>query len=244
MLIFCGLSAEDIRAVHVFVALCDNVNQGIVPVPSFMGNGKDTKQNLYWGLAGGVKTYFKNSNEWKLIKTIKDPQDEILERVIFKHKTSNVYLLADAYNGAEIKQTIIDFFKASSGYFPTKIKLDSLTINFGGDSNLVSYIGHDGLMDFNLDMNFKQNNNKKRDAIILACISKRFFATNLKQTRANPLVWTTGLMAPEAYTLKWALDGWVLNESDDQIRERAAQAYNNYQKCGIKAARNLLVTGW
>ena len=99
-------------------------------------------------------------------------------------------------------------------------------------------------MDFDLDINFEQNNTKKRDAIILACISKRFFAFNLKQTGANPLVWTTGLMAPEAYTLKWALDGWVLNESEKQIRERAAQAYNKYQKCGIKASRNLLVTGW
>ena len=51
-------------------------------------------------------------------------------------------------------------------------------------------------------------------------------------------------MAPEAYTIKWALDGWVLNETSAQIRERAAQAYNHYQKCGIKAARRLLVTGY
>lgn len=57
-------------------------------------------------------------------------------------------------------------------------------------------------------------------------------------------VWTKGLMAPEAYTIKWALDGWVLNETSAQIRERAAQAYNHYQKCGIKAARRLLVTGY
>ena len=244
MLLLCGLSAENIRTVHVFVALCDNLNQGIVPVPAFMGNGKDTKQNLYWGLAGGVKAYFKNSKEWKLIKTMKDPKKGILERVIFKHKTSNVYLLADAYDGAKIKQAIIDFFKASSGDFLTKVKLDSLTINFGGDSNLVSYIGHDGLMDFKLNTNFERKDAKSKDAIILACISKRFFAENLKQSGAYPLVWTTGLMAPEAYTLKWALDGWVLNESNEQIRERAAQAYNRYQKCGIKAARKLLVTGW
>jgi len=50
-------------------------------------------------------------------------------------------------------------------------------------------------------------------------------------------------MSPEAYTLKWALDGWVLNETNIQIRERAAQAYNKYQKCGIRGARGLLVTG-
>jgi hypothetical protein len=243
-LLFCKLFTEDLRTIHVFVALCDNENQGIVPVPAFMGNGKDTKQNLYWGLAGGVKTYFKNSKEWELIKTINKPNDIVLERIIFKHKISNVYLLADAYDGAEIKQTIIDFFNASSGNFSTNIKLDSLTIEFGGKANLVSYIGHDGLMDFNLDIKFDQKTTQKKDAIILACISKRFFSDNLKKTGAYPLVWTTGLMAPEAYTLKWALDGWVLNESNEQIRERAAQAYNNYQKCGIKASRNLLVTGW
>ncbi|WP_339751590.1 hypothetical protein [uncultured Winogradskyella sp.] len=50
-------------------------------------------------------------------------------------------------------------------------------------------------------------------------------------------------MAPEAYTLKSAIDGWILNEIDAQIRERAAQAYHKYQKCGVKGARRLLVTG-
>ena len=51
-------------------------------------------------------------------------------------------------------------------------------------------------------------------------------------------------MAPEAYTLKSAIDGWVLHESNDQIRQRAAVAYDKYQKCGLKGARRLLVTGW
>jgi len=51
-------------------------------------------------------------------------------------------------------------------------------------------------------------------------------------------------MAPEAYTLKSALDGWIAGESDEQIRERAATAYDQYQKCGMKAARRLMATGW
>jgi hypothetical protein len=51
-------------------------------------------------------------------------------------------------------------------------------------------------------------------------------------------------MAPEAYTLKSALDGWILGESADEIRERAASAYDRYQHCGIKEAHRLLVTGW
>jgi len=37
------------KTVHVFVALCDNEFQGIVPVLLTLGNGKDPTRNLYWG---------------------------------------------------------------------------------------------------------------------------------------------------------------------------------------------------
>lgn len=43
------------RIVHVFVALADNKNQGIVPVAAKLGNGEDAEYNLYWGAAYGVK---------------------------------------------------------------------------------------------------------------------------------------------------------------------------------------------
>ena len=169
---------------------------------------------------------------------------KILERILFKHKTSNTYLLADAYDGKYIKQTTIDFLQASSGSNLEEIIVNDQKLNFGGNSDLLAYVGHDGLMEFNLDIKLKPKNTKKRDAIILACISKEYFKPYLEKTGANPLVWTTGLMAPEAYTLKWALDGWILNESDADIRERAAKAYHKYQKCGMRGARRLLVTGY
>jgi hypothetical protein len=57
-------------------------------------------------------------------------------------------------------------------------------------------------------------------------------------------LWTTGLMAPEAYVLKAALDGWILKESGDSVRRRAAAAYNKYQKCGSNAALRLFSSGW
>jgi hypothetical protein len=51
-------------------------------------------------------------------------------------------------------------------------------------------------------------------------------------------------MAPEAYTLKAALDGWLHSETGDAIRQRAAAAYDKYQKCGLHAAQRLFATGW
>lgn len=238
------LCYSQIKTIHVFVALCDNKNQGIVPVPEKLGNGQDAKNNLYWGAMYGVKSYFKRSKDWVLVTTEKNPKKNILERLLYKHKLTNTYLLADAYDGKYIKQTTIDFLEANAGHNPIKIKHESVSLSFGGDSNLLAYVGHDGLMEFDVEGNFTSKNVNKRAAIILACISKEFFKPYLVKTNSSPLVWTTGLMAPEAYTLKAAIDGWIINETDLQIRERAAQAYHKYQKCGIRGARNLLVTGY
>ena len=235
---------DEPKTIHVYVALCDNVNQGIVPVSKALGNGQNPSSNLYWGALYGVKTHFKRSKDWSLVKTLESPNPNILERVLFKHNTTNTYLLADAYDGAHIKQTTIDFLKAATGDLRESIEYDSSTLSFGGSSGMVAYIGHDGLMEFDIAVSLKPCNTEKRDAVILACISKDFFAPYLKKTGANPLLWTTGLMAPEAYTLKWAIDGWILGETDAQIRERAAAAYHHYQKCGMRGARNLLVTGF
>ena len=117
-------------------------------------------------------------------------------------------------------------------------------LNFGGGAQLLAYIGHDGLMEFNVKGSFTPHDPLQRDAIILACISKDYFKPYLKQTNANPLIWSTGLMSPEAYTLEGAIQGWILNENNHEIRDRAARAYHTYQKCSIKAARNLLVSGY
>lgn len=239
-----GIVSAQVKTVHVFVALCDNKNQGILPVPESIGNGQDPRNNLYWGALYGVKTYFKKSSDWNLIGTLKAPEPYILERLLFKHTTKEVYLLADAYDGANIKETVQDFMEASSGNFKTTIKADSKTLEFGGKSDLMTYIGHNGLMDFYLDKQFKSHSNKKRETIILACISKSYFTDRIKAAGATPLLWTTGYMAPEAYTLEWALDAWVEGKTNLEVRQKAAEAYNHYQKCGVRGAKGLLVTGF
>ena len=232
------------RSVHVFVALADNENQGIVPVPAKLGNGLDPARNLYWGAAAGVKTFFTRSAEWALLNCSANPKPEALERCIFKYRKAEVYLVADAYRGIAIRQTILDFLSAAAGETSETITLPSVTLNIAGGSNLVAYVGHDGLMDFQLSRVPGRKNEVHRDAIILACASKQYFSESLKTTGAYPLLLTTGLMAPEAYTLKSALDGWIAGETKEQIRERAAVAYDHYQKCGLRGARRLFATGW
>ncbi len=52
LLTYCLIASQvfahsNTETIHVFVALCDNQNQGIVPVPASLGNGQDPKSNLY-----------------------------------------------------------------------------------------------------------------------------------------------------------------------------------------------------
>jgi len=234
--------------IHVFVALCDNVNQGIVPVSASLGNGDNPATNLYWGAAFGVKTFFSKNKEWELVAEKQNPSPAILARLIFKRKGADVFMVADAYRGKEISQAIWDFLEASSGKPGEQLSFTKAghqtTFNSGGSSDLVVYVGHDGLMDFTLQSTPTARGDRKRKAIILACVSQKYFAKPLERTGAVPLVWTTGLMAPEAYILSAAVDGWLKKETDEEIRIRAAKAYNTYQNCGLKAASNLFATGW
>jgi hypothetical protein len=248
LIIFSVLFSTDIlsqtRLIHVFVALCDNEHQGIVPVPASIGDGTKPHTNLYWGAGYGVRTFFdKKTDDWKLIADLKSKNPVVLDRILFKHKTEDIYLLADAYEGEYIKKCIEDFLLSSNGQIPDTVSYKDKNLIFGGGADLISYIGHNGLMDFNVNMSYKSNKCKK-DVIILGCYSKAYFTEDIQRANANPVLWTTHLMAPEAYTLHSAIEGWINNETGKQIDERAAQTYNAYQKCGIKGARNLFTTGF
>jgi hypothetical protein len=238
-----GVICAETKIIHVFVALCDNDSQGIVPVPKKIGNGNDPDNNLYWGCGYGVRTFFKNAAEWKMVAKRKNVSSVILERCVFKHVTQDAYIIADAYKGDKIKKCNEDFFKSASGNTTDTAMVKEKVLNLEA-AQLVCYVGHDGLMDFEITDYPKQKNNSKKEVIILACASRSYYKTGLKEAGAFPLLWTTNLMCPEAYTLKAAIDGWLLNETGIQIHLRAAEAYDHYLKCGLKGAKNLFATGW
>jgi len=237
-------------SIHIFVALCDNEYQGIVKVPENIGKGDKPSTNLYWGCGYGVKTYFKKSAEWLYIKTIplkhaNYPDTLILERLMFKHKSSGQYLIADAYNGKYIQPCIKDFLKSTSGQMKDTLHYKNDVIGIQGNARLCAYIGHDGLMEFDIEDTIFNADGKTRDCIILACISKGYFAPYIQKAKGNPLVWTTGFMSPEAYTIHDALSSYLKNQSKETIRNSAAAAYSRYHKsCSINASRKLLVSGF
>lgn len=241
---------DSIRLIHVFVALCDNKYQGIVPVPAGIGNGQQPRSNLYWGAGYGVHTYFTRSKDWEVVAkgaySIPIREDSVvLDRLLLRHRRQGVYLLAEAFDGRNMKEAITEFLQAAAGKLPRMAKLQGQdSLYFGGQADLLAFVGHDGLMDFSLQQRFKGDTLKKRETIILACYSKRFFGPHLQSTGAQPLLGTSGLMAPEAYTLHDAVNAWVARKSALQIQQAAAKAYSAYQRCSMPAATRLLPTGW
>ncbi len=232
------------QTIYLQVALCDNTYQGIVPIPAKIGNGQDPGANLYWGAAFGIKTFFRKSKNWELIST-RNPNDTILERLIFRHKQHKaVYLVADAYNGKYIKQCTVDFLNNSSGTVKDTVMVTGKALGIKGHATTLAYIGHDGLMDFQLKETFINTDKVKRDIFVLACFSKKYFAPYLAQAQVKPVLWTSHLMAPEAYIIHDALEIYLNKGTPEQVRSHAAAAYARYQKCSLKAAQNLLVTGW
>jgi hypothetical protein len=171
-----------------------------------------------------------------------------MERCIFRHAEADVWIVADAYRGDSMRAALVDFLDAAAGTPDPLQRVErdgqgDLMLPTHGGASLVVFVGHNGLMDFRLEGYPVGSLQRDRSAIVLACLSKPFFTEPLETAGIAPLLWTTGLMAPEAYTLHDAIEGWILNETPEQIRGRAARAYTQYQKCGFKAARNLLVTG-
>jgi hypothetical protein len=214
------------RVAHVLVALCDNEYQGIVPVPPAIGNGSDPDKNLYWGAAYGLKTFMRKQPEWKLLSREANPEPRILERLVFRHDNPPAFLVADAYEGRCIKETVSDFLTYSAG--------------------LLVYIGHNGLMDFPLAALATPAGNPEaapRQAAVFACLSKQFFEPLLRHAGAEPYILTTGLMCPEAYTTHALLRSWLRSDSPAAAREAVAAAYNKYQKCGLAGARRLFWAG-
>lgn len=234
---------KDVQSIHIMVALCDNKYQGIVKVPKGIGNGQDPNSNLYWGCGYGVRTYFKKSADWKEVKRYK-AEGIRLKRIVFRHKTKNYYLVADAYDGQYIKKCTTDFLESCAGSKKDTLMIGNTTVGLHGNARLVSYIGHNGLMDFRLPDTYANKDGKQRDAIILACASRQYFRDYLQSANTNPVLWSTHLMSPEAYTLYDAISVYINGGTSAQIREAAASAYNKYQKCGIKGARRLLVAGY
>ncbi|HSA24138.1 MAG TPA: hypothetical protein P5076_21940 [Myxococcota bacterium] len=231
------------RLAQVIVVLADNEHQGIVPVPAELGNGLDKDRNLYWGARYGLRTFFRDAG-WKVVWRERPAQGEVLERLLLSGpwRDAPILVLAEAWRGDRMPAALSTGLAWLAGRGPARSAPgpDGAPIAFGAAAGLVAFVGHDGLMDAPLqEPPAWRPGSGVREAVIIACASKAYFAGPLEAAGARPLVWTTGLLAAEAYSLEAALEGWARAEPTRAVRARAARAYARYQRCSEAAARRL-----
>lgn len=207
------------KQVRVFIALCDNKTQGIVPVGEKIGNGDDPDANLYWGCSDGLGSYFRRSSRWQLVKSEKEVTPSILRRLELRHAEGDMELIAAAYRGADIMQCLGDFEEAASS----------------GKFDLVAFIGHNGLMDFSLPAPRVVEGNRTQ-VIVLCCLSEKYFGDRLRGVGCRPLLMTQQIMYPGAFLLHAALESWNRGGSVADIRAAVAAAYAENQKISVRAA--------
>ena len=239
---------RDFKLVHVFVALADNKHQGIVPVPAVLGNGQDAANNLYWGAMYGVKGFFGRSKNWRKLKIQPHTKHAyILDNAAFQYK--DTVFIAQAYDGAKMKTALHDFFAAVAGKNSRRFNItgirnsaESVIVESAGMAEVNCFVGHNGLMDMRLDnIPARSQRSSHSFAVVLACKSQPYFGPVLEQLDCIPLITTSGLMAPEAYTLEAILTAFTDDFNADSIHAAAAGAYAKYQKCSVSAARRLFV---
>lgn len=250
------------RVIHAVVALCDNRKQGIVPVSESLGNGQNPRENLYWGAMYGVKTFLSRSAEWRILELDRRPEAPILDHALFQLRGDgqDTYLFAEAFDGAEMTAALERFFSIAAGQHAAvfefrprsnAVKLGSVEtthvqrLSVGRSAELVVFVGHNGLMDdLRPSMPAYVSGPHPGKAIILACRSRDYFLDGLRAARCEPLLTTTGLMAPEAYVLDAAVRSWASGATATAIHDAASAAYAKYQRCSKKAADRLFHVGW
>ena len=234
--------------VHVVVALCDNEFQGIVPVSALLGNGDDPRSNLYWGAMYGVRSYLRNQPGWQPVNIPASTDPRVLDRVLFRTeltrngRSTQVLLVAEAWRGRNIADAIRYFLELNRGEHVQRMRAGDMQIDAGGAAHVIVFVGHNGLMDFAVPaLPAARAEARPHASVVLACMSDSYFAELLKKD-SLPLITTSGLMAPEAYTLVALLESWFSGADGAQVRLAAARAYAKYQRTSENAARRLFIT--
>ena len=244
--------AQPFKAVHVIVVLCDNRNQGIVPVPPVLGNGQDPMRNLYWGARYGVRTFFGKSSFWQEVHSWTPPAGQpVLAGAVFASRSGpEVYVVAEAFDGAKMASALHAFLAACYGQSHSReivVRRGSRQVKLpvGNRADMVCFVGHNGLMDMEAPRVDPAPDGSPRPsaALVLACRSRDYFAVPLANSRCPLQVLTTQLMSPEAYTLDAVIRSWARGDNPAGIREAAAAAYAGYQKCSLPAARRMFIAG-
>lgn len=237
------------RVIHVLAVLCDAKNPNVKGVSAELGNGRDPATNLYWGAEGGVKARFGKSPQWQAVKVTSPPRRRsILDQALFRR--GNVFIVAEAYAADGMLEALQDFFRAAAGRADDRFTVagdsgEAVEVLAGQWSSLVCFVGHNGLMDVQLDRLPKGAEGPKPEgAVVLAPRSWRDFVPKLRQVGCRPYVTVAPEAAPEAAALEAAVRTWADGGNKEDMHAAAAEAYAQvHRDVSVGSAKRVFVVG-
>ena len=236
---------QEALIVHLYIPLCDNEHQGIVPTSKSLGDGLSVRTNLYWATSGGTKAYFKKQADWELLYDSLNIDSNVLERVVFKKNIDRipVFLIADAYRGDRMEETLNNYLSAIAGAHTDSVLLDNGTTLVGaGNADMVMFNGHNGMMDAVRLNNYPNKDGRKKDVVMNACVSYGYLQEEFMKAGGYPLVRTNTLLYPGAYVLAQIIEDWVKGVEEKQLCLNAGRAYCLKHDCG--AGSKVYKAGW
>lgn len=239
------LAAGKPLVITVYVALCDNDSQGIIPVKNrSICRGDDPAHNMYWATRGGLAGYLKRAG-WKRVLVEEPAGGPVLVRAVWRTSLASGGALADrgvsgripvvvvglAYRGREIEAAMIDTFHAVHRDEPLRIDLgDGASIAAGGASHVVGYIGHDTFYDTGepeqLLAEAAGDSALAKGAFALSCTGDRLIRPGLVRPNVRILLLNRTLAFPGAWTVGGIARGLASGRSGAGIRREAAAAFS------------------
>jgi len=204
-------------------------------------DGNDPKHNLYWGAGYGMYHGFKNVFRWKLVGEEKD-KVAVFKKVYSPNpfwqgmgvkKPFEVYVVLNLYKSDVITDGYRDFAKNLFGNRPQRVTLkDGKIIEAGSQSRIVGYIGHMTGRGKNAIKTVRNSQSiaqgEPKGVFMTSCLSAPVFSHEVLGENTYGLLFTTGLLAPEAYIQNALFDAIARGLKGDKIIHSVASAYANY----------------
>jgi hypothetical protein len=222
--------ARDLRSglplsIRVFVALCDNDSQGIVPVKNRrICDGDVPEENLYWATDGGIDSYLRKQR-YRLERESRGDDEILIEREWSTRLPASAALRARgvagpievrvtalAYRGSSIASAMRDYLHAARRPQPS--------------DHVIGYIGHNYLLDVDDPASLVPTPNvyEPRGTFALSCLGHGTILPLITLRGVHVLLLNRSLTYPGAWTLGGIVEGLVRGEDGRGI-QRAATAH-------------------
>ncbi|MBN2531073.1 MAG: hypothetical protein JXR76_32105 [Deltaproteobacteria bacterium] len=252
--------------VTVYVALCDNDSQGIIPVKNrAICNGDDPLKNIYWK-GNGIAGYLK-AHQWHKVQSRQDVSNTVvieevwsktqfastaLQKMGFPRQFS-VSIIAKAYRGNRIGDAMKDYLDAVNNDSPQTIALsDGRLLQGGGQSHLVGYIGHNYMMDVSEGTSTwwmlkhtwsKGTSTTPKGTFALACESNAYIRPFVSRQNIYILMMNKFLTYPSAWTVGGIIDGLATGGDGNSIFKHGVRQFAKGQQCGLCWAKKAFSFG-